>query len=60
MSQTRITFEATIVLQDDEIDGAGGLEQAVQNEIGPAGGVLVRVTDIADYPAPVIDQSSAR
>lgn len=43
---TRIAFEAEITLTDDEIDGQGGLERAVQNEIGHTGAVLVRITRI--------------
>lgn len=45
---TLIEFEAQITLEDEEIDDAGGLEQAVQNEIGPTGAVLVRVTGISE------------
>lgn len=45
---TRIEFEAEITLTDDEIDGQGGLEQAVQNEIGHTGAVLVRITHISE------------
>jgi hypothetical protein len=48
---TRIEFKADIVLKDEEIDAAGGLEQAVQNEIGPSGARLIRVTTIAEGPA---------
>ncbi len=50
--RTRIEFKAEIVLEDQEIDRAGGLEQAVQNEIGPAGAMLVRVTGIGDADSP--------
>jgi hypothetical protein len=47
---TRIKFKADIVLEDEEIDAAGGLEQAVQNEIGPIGARLIRITGIAEGP----------
>jgi hypothetical protein len=47
---TRIEFEADIVLADEEIDAAGGLERAVQNMIGPSGARLIQVTSIAEGP----------
>lgn len=46
MSQNhRITFLAEMSLATEEIDAAGGdLTQAVQNEIGSSGAVVIEVT----------------
>ena len=50
VSHTRVTFTADITVEDRDISLAGGVEQAVQNEIGPSGAQVIKVTEVAAFP----------